>query len=261
MESHTFAICAYQDSPYLETCIRSLKQQTVPSEIILCTSTPSPFLEGLARKYALPFYVREGESDIQADWNFAYAQAHTRLVTIAHQDDFYHRDYSGYLQSCMERYPDTTVFMTDCGIIKHGKVQAPSRVQLIKKILRLPLRMRRIADRTWVKRSVLMLGNPVICPSCTYDKEALGAVLFDSPYKFALDWDTMWCLAGRPGRFICEERPLMGYRIHEDATTKKCIEDNRRSQEEEDMYSRIWPSCITRLLMRFYKNAYKAYQE
>ena len=29
MMSHTFAICAYKDSPYLDVCIHSLKKQSV----------------------------------------------------------------------------------------------------------------------------------------------------------------------------------------------------------------------------------------
>ena len=37
MMFHTFVISAYEESPYLESCIRSLKAQTVPSEII-CTT-------------------------------------------------------------------------------------------------------------------------------------------------------------------------------------------------------------------------------
>ena len=55
---HTFAVCAYKDSPYLEECIRSLKRQLEPSEIILCTSTPSAFIEEIAKKYDLPLFVR-----------------------------------------------------------------------------------------------------------------------------------------------------------------------------------------------------------
>ena len=50
---HVFAICAYKDSPYLERCIRSLKAQTVPSHIIICTSTPSSYIDRLAWKYGL----------------------------------------------------------------------------------------------------------------------------------------------------------------------------------------------------------------
>lgn len=259
MLSHTFAICAYKDSPYLETCIKSLKRQSVPSRIILCTSTPSEYIRALASRYALPLYIREGESDIQEDWNFAYQKADTRLVTIAHQDDWYHKDYEKTLQKWWTRYPDITVFTTDCAIMKDEKIQQPGMVQLVKHLLRSPLRLHWLSDRSWIKRSVLLFGNPVICPSCTYDKERLGEPLFDSPYKFALDWDTMWKLAARPGRFICVEKPLICYRIHGDATTKACIEDHRRARDEAAMYAKIWPAPVVRLLMHFYKKAYKAY--
>lgn len=260
MYTHTFAICAYKDSPYLETCIRSLKRQSVPAAVILCTSTPSPYIEELAGRYELPYFVREGQSDIQADWNFAYEQADTQLVTIAHQDDYYHRDYAQMVQRCWERYHDTTVFSTDCVIIKGGRLQRPGMFLLIKKLLRIPLRFRGLAHHTWVKRAALMWGNPIICPSSTYNKEQLGMPLFDSPYKFALDWDTMWKLAAHPGRFICAEQPLMGYRIHEGATTKEFIENHHRPEEELSMYRRIWPKPVAEIVMRFYRKAYEAYQ-
>jgi hypothetical protein len=261
MLTHTFAICAYQDSPYLEACIRSLKNQSVGTKIILCTSTPSPYIEQLTERYGLPYYVREGKSDIQADWNFACEKADSRLVTIAHQDDIYHKDYAKYMQRCWEKYPDTTVFTTDCAIIKNGKIQKPGMIALVKHILRLPLRLHRAADRELVKKAALCFGNPIICPSCTYDKETLGLPLFDSPYKFALDWDTMWKLAARPGRFYCEELPLIHYRVHAGSETKKCIEDNRRSKDEIAMFRKIWPEPVVRVLMLFYKKAYGAYNQ
>lgn len=259
MVSHTFAICAYKDSPYLEACIKSLKRQSEPADIILCTSTPSRYIGEMAGKYGLPLYVRDGESDIRDDWNFAYGKAQGRLVTIAHQDDCYHRDYAKAVRECWEKYPDTTVFTTDCAILKEDSLQKPGMVQFVKLLLRVPLRFKRFADRTWVKRAALVFGNPVICPSCTYDKEALGEPLFDSPYKFALDWDTMWKLAGRPGRFICVERPLIRYRIHGGATTKACIENHQRAEDEAAMYRKIYPEPVVKVLMWFYRKAYGAY--
>ena len=54
MEKHTFAICAYKESPYLEECIKSLKSQTVKSNIIIVTSTPNQFISDLSEKYHLP---------------------------------------------------------------------------------------------------------------------------------------------------------------------------------------------------------------
>ena len=72
--------------------------------------------------------------------------------------------------------------------------------------------------------------------------------------------DTMWKLAERPGRFICEEKPLISYRIHSGATTKECIENHRRVQEEEAMFRKIWPDPVVRVIMWFYRKAYRAYQ-
>lgn len=261
MLNHTFAISAFRDSPYLEECIKSLKKQTVPSRIILCTSTPSFFLEEMAQAYDIPYYVRDGISNIQDDWNFAYEMADTSLVTIVHQDDKYHRDYVRYARRCWKFHPDTTVFCTDSAIIKNGEVQRPGLVEVVKKILRLPLRVGLFTNRVTVKRSVLMFGNPIICPSCTYHKGRLGTPLFRTDFEFALDWATMWELAGRPGRFVCNERRLLLYRVHAEAATKASIVNNRRAEEELRMYQMIWPKSFAKLLMHFYRKAYKTYDE
>lgn len=261
MNRHTFAICAYQDSPYLEACMKSLKKQTISSAIILCTSTPSPYIDSLAENYGIPVFVRDGESDIQADWNFAYEMADSKLVTIAHQDDMYHKTYAKTVQNCWSRYPDTTVMTTDAVIVKDGELQGADGVKLVKKLLRLPLRLPFLNHITWVKKSALLFGNPIMCPSCTYDKEKLGIPLFQSQYKFALDWDTMVELAEKPGRFLCVERPLLYYRIHEGATTKNCIRDHRREQEETMMFERFWPRWLVQKVMIFYRKAYGSYDQ
>lgn len=261
MLNHTFAICAYHDSPYLEECIKSLKKQSVPSKLILCTSTPSLFLEEMAKAYELPYYVREGRSNIRDDWNFAYNMANTALVTIAHQDDKYRRDYARYVKRCWKKYPDTTVFCTDCAIIKNNAVQKPGIVDIVKKLLRIPLRLHALANRTGIKRAALMFGNPIFCPSCTYDKSRLGDSIFQSEFEFALDWETLWKLAARPGRFICKEKRLMLYRIHGSAATKANILNHRRTEEELAMYRNIWPKPAAALLMHFYRKAYNTYDE
>lgn len=257
---HTFAVCAYKDSPYLEACLRSLKGQRVKTDIILCTSTPSPYIEKLAYKYEIPVYVRNGDSDIQDDWNFAYQKAAGELVTIAHQDDMYHKDYAAVLLEQYAAYPDMTVFASDYITVKNGRCLHKDPVEVIKKLMRLSLRVKRLAHVKWVKESVLRFGNSICCPSCSYNKGRLGdGKLFESEFKFALDWETMYRLAGRPGRFICAERPLLYYRVHESATTKQCIADNRRRNDEIAMFRQLWPDPVVKVLMHFYKKAYKAY--
>lgn len=65
---HTFAVCAYKESPYLEECIRSLVEQTVKTNIAVYTSTPNAYIRGIAEKYGVPVYVNENAGQgIQAD--------------------------------------------------------------------------------------------------------------------------------------------------------------------------------------------------
>ena len=59
-KDHTWALCAYGESPYLEECIRSLKAQAAPSRIILSTSTPSAYIDEIAGRYDLPVFTHEG---------------------------------------------------------------------------------------------------------------------------------------------------------------------------------------------------------
>ena len=265
---HTFAICAYKDSPYLEECMASVKRQSCSSEVICCTSTPSPYISRLAEKYGIPLYVREGKSGIREDWLFAYEKAGGKFVTIAHQDDRYRKNYTETLLAMYRKYPDMTVFCSDYAAVMmepkpdgslRARLQMVNRVWLVKKFLRLPLRLRFLADRTGVKRAALLFGNSICCPSCAYNKGELGNRLFESSFEFALDWDNLYELAGRKGRFVCSERPLIYYRVHPGATTKQCIEDNRRKEDETAMFRKMWPEPAVRLLMHFYRKAYDAY--
>ena len=274
---HAFVICAFGKSPYLENCIRSLLRQTAPSEIYIATSTPSEHIRRLVRKYGLPLWVRQGESGIREDWLFAWREGgkRKRLITIAHQDDCYCRDYAKTVLAMYERYPDMTLFCSDYVTLKtresrmadgtyypvQTRICAGDLVRLVKKLLRLPLRFRFYANRTWVKKSALIFGNSICCPSCTYNYSLIGDHMFDSGYSFALDWENLLSLAERPGRFVCVEEPLIAYRVHSGAATKKCIEDHRREADEASMFRRLWPDWMASLLMRFYKQSYKAYGE
>lgn len=258
--THVFAISAYKDSPYLESCIRSLLGQRTKSHVILCTSTPSLYISETARAYGIPMYVREGESGIRDDWNFAYQMADGDLVTIAHQDDVYHKDYVTELLKAFRQYPDMTVFTTDYVIIKDGKVIRDDMLLWVKRLLRAPLRVTSLSHHTLVKKLPLMFGNSICCPASAYQKRLLGEPLFVSEYKYALDWENLLALSRRWGRFICVERPLLFYRVHDGATTKECIVNNRRAQEEAEMFSRFWPRPLVKLLMKPYQSAYDEYR-
>ena len=60
-EKHTFVICAYGESPYLEECICSLLNQKRKSPVLIATSTPNEHIERLAEKYHLQVKVNQGK--------------------------------------------------------------------------------------------------------------------------------------------------------------------------------------------------------
>ena len=62
--NHTFAICAYKESPYLEECIQSLMNQTVKSDILIATATPSKYIDDIAAKYNLRYMSIMGNMEL-----------------------------------------------------------------------------------------------------------------------------------------------------------------------------------------------------
>lgn len=253
---HTFAICAYQESEYLEDCIKSLLNQTVPTNYLIATSTPNHRIKSLAQKYKIPYCVRKGKSDIQDDWNFAYDQAKTELVTIAHQDDLYAPDYA---KSILENYdPKILMYNTDYTPYKHG-ADAPDKNSKIKRLLKVFTRSKFFARFKFFKVMSLAFGNTINCPSVTYNKRLLGAPLFTSDLKFGLDWDTFLKIARQKGISLYIPRRLVKYRIHAGATTKKFIVDNKRQEEDRAMFNKIWPNWVTNLIMKLYVKSYDTY--
>lgn len=113
MGKHTFVICAYKESQYLEECIRSLRRQTVKSNIIMVTSTPNSYISDLAKKYNISLFVNEGPGGITQDWNFGYRCAETEYVTIAHQDDVYRKDYLERALRAVDYFKKPLIFFSD----------------------------------------------------------------------------------------------------------------------------------------------------
>jgi len=256
--THTFAICAYKESEYLEKCVKSLKKQTLKTNVIMCTSTPNKYIENIALKYDIPLYIKKTKSDICDDWNFAYNKAKTDLVTIAHQDDVYEKEYAEKMLYYFSKYKDTTMAFTNYYVLKNN-IKGHDSNSYIKKMIKLPLLIRFLAKFKFFKVAILSLGNSINCPSVTYNKSILGDSIFTSELKFGLDWDTFLKLARQKGRFIFINEKLISYRIHDDATTKEFIINNKRKEEDIIMFNKIWPKFISKLIMKVYVKSYDTY--
>ena len=258
MLEHTFAICAYKESPYLETCICSLKKQTVKSEIIMVTSTPCEYISNMADKYDIPLYIRKGEHDISSDWNYAYEKACTPYMTITHQDDVYLPEYTEHVIKEFHNSGKPLIFFSDYAEIRGNKVVRDNKLLRVKRIMLIPLRLRVLYSSKFVRRRILSFGSPICCPSVAYAKDSLPEVIFQRGFRSNEDWEAWEQLSRLPGDFIYDRHILVYHRIHEDSETTSIINDNKRSDEDMKMYSKFWPKPIARLLVKAYAGGQKS---
>jgi len=257
-KDHTWALCAYGKSPYLEECIRSLQAQAEPSRIILCTGTPSAWLEEIAGKYSLSLFVHEGGQGIGADWNAAYDQAETPLVTIAHQDDLYEPEYTREMLKELNRSKDPILFFSDYEELRNAKRIHDNRNLTIKRLLLWPLKGRLFRNNRFVRRRILSFGSPICCPSVTYVKAQTGDTIFSTEMKVSLDWDQWEKQSRKHGAFVYCPKVLMLHRVHEASETTKLIGDHTRTKEDREMFRRFWPEPVAGIIARRYAESEKS---
>lgn len=248
MSSHTFVICAYKESEYLEECIRSLLGQSVPSEILIATSTPNDHIQAMASKYKLPVLVNYGEAGIAGDWNFALGCASTQYVTIAHQDDVYLKDYTKSVLTALRKQEKPIIAFTDYCELRGGRRVSDIKLLKIKRIMLFPLRSRFLQRVRWVRRRSLSMGSAICCPSVCYCMDRMPDPVFLKHFRASIDWQTWERLSRLKGSFVYCPQILMEHRIHEESETSAAIHDNVRSREDYEMFCRFWPAPIAGLL-------------
>ena len=254
-ENHTFVVCAYKESQYLEECIKSVVNQNVKSNIIISTSTPNKYIESLAKKYDIPMYINDGKSGIGQDWNFGISKTKTDYITIAHQDDIYNENYLEEIVKFLEKGKDFVIAFSDYREIKNGEQIELTNNLKIKKILLAPLKI--FKKSKFVKRRVLSLGSSICCPSVTINTKIAGKSPYKTELKCDLDWDTWYEMTKYKGNFLYINKELMQHRIHEESETSNLIENNVRLEEDLIMLNRFWPKPIAKFIMKFYSKAIK----
>jgi glycosyltransferase involved in cell wall biosynthesis len=259
--SHTFVICAYKESEYLEDMVRSIMAQTVSSKVLMTTSTPNAYIRNIADKYHIELKVRDGRPDIRDDWNFAYNSAETEWVTLAHQDDMYSLDYVAEMVKKLNDTPDAIAFLTDYIPIKHNSIGSRDENSKIRRFLRRPLLNQRMARSPFWKKEILAFGNSICCPSVTYHKSVLGPSFFTTDLKYNIDWDTFLKFSKIKGSIAYVDKPLTFYRISDEATSAAWIKNHTREREDRILFSKFWPKWFVNFIMIFYVKAYDTYKK
>ena len=257
-DKHTFVVGAYTESPYLNDCIQSLRNQTVKSKILLATSTPNESIRGLAQRYNLPLLVSGEPSGIAKDWNFAYRQADTPYITIAHQDDLYEPAYLETALGYLENAKRPLIFFTDYYERRGEQVVRKNRLLKVKRILLLPLRIGLFKNSRFVRRRCLSFGCPICCPSVTFAKDNLPPIIFEEGFRSNLDWQAWEKLSRQKGAFLYCKTPLMQHRVHEGSETTAVLRENIRGKEDYEMFRKFWPDFIAKKLTKAYSSSEKS---
>ena len=248
---HTFVICAYEESKYLEECILSLKNQKSESLVIMETSTPNAHISSLAEKYEIPLYINPN-GGITQDWNFGLSKVGTQYATIAHQDDVYEPEYGQKILQALEQSKKALIAFSDYGEIRNCNRVTDTQILKIKRLMLMPLRIKLFRRSKFVRRRILSLGDPISCPAVSFNLERLVRPVFRDGFGSCGDWEAWEMISRMDGDFLYVAEPLMYHRIHEESATTRMIQDRARVEENYRMYCKFWPKPIAKRINQYY---------
>lgn len=257
-KKHTFVICAYQESEYLERCVRSVIRQSCKSTVIMSTGTPNRFIKKIAEKYHIPLFINDHPSSLANDWNFALRCTNTELVTLAHQDDIYEPDYSLQITKAYEKAKKVIILFSDYYELRGNKKVLRNQLICIKRAMLFPLCLSICQKNKFIRRRILSFGNAICCPAVTFVRSEIPVPLFENNMKSNIDWQAWELLSKREGSFVYIPKPLMLHRIHEDSTTSELLEENGRVEEDLSVLYKFWPKSVAQLIEKWYQRSEKS---
>lgn len=254
---HTFVVLAYKESEYLEECIKSVLNQSYKSNVVIATTTDNKYIRNLAKKYSLEVILGK-HTTIGGDFDFARTCVNSKLITIAHQDDVYDRDYASNIVKYYNKYNDSLMIFTDYYEIRGENKEYTNKNLFIKRILLFPLRIRIISKYKFIKRLVLRFGNSICCPAVSFVSENCPKEVFTCEFKSNCDWYGWEKLSKCNGRFVYIPKKLMGHRISDSSTTTDIINKGIRTKEDSIMFSKFWPKLIVKFINNIYSLSEKS---
>lgn len=256
--AHTFVVPAFGEPKWIEQCLESIQRQTSRSRIVVTTSTPNALLSSIAGRRNIPLIVNPVSRGIAADWNFALAQADTRWVSLAHQDDWYDARYVELCLAHASAARNPILVFTDASETVDGESRDVVNAR-VKRALSAVAFLRSGSIESRLRRRLLLsFGNPIPCPSVMINRVAVPGFRFPDGWKSNLDWSAWVSLSRMPGAFVRVPQPLVHRTIHSDAATTQSLSD--RAAEDDRMFRELWPSPIAAGLSRAYGASRRVYK-
>ena len=235
---HTFVILAYNISDDLEECIKSVINQSVKSNVVIATSTPNDYIIDLSSEYSLGVMINEAKSNKGRDYNFAIDSFDTPLVTIAHQDDLYDRNYVKEIKRCYKKNKDATIIFTDNYEIHNDKKIKKSKKLFWIRYHLFPLKFSFFQKKKYFKLRALKPNKYICTSSITFVKNNIERNIFPTNLKYDNDWQGLIDLAKKETKFVYLNQKLVGYRVEEKEENKTKI------KEDEKILKSLYPTWI-----------------
>jgi hypothetical protein len=248
--NHTFVICAYKESNFLDQVTGNLLGQSVKSKVIIATSTPNDTIHRVAKKYGVEMKINPISAGPASDWNFAYAQVDTEFVTLAHQDDTYEYTFAEATLNALSKKKNPIVAFTDYYEIRDGQRVKKNQLLNTKRIMLKPIAL--ACGSRFVRKRVLSLGFPICCPAVTYNKKRFPKINFQTRFKNSHDWEAMCRLADEAGEFVYIPQLLVGHQIYQNSQTTNMIRSGERFNEDLEILRKYWILPIAKLIMKAY---------
>ncbi len=241
MKKHTFVILAHNESDDLEECIKSVVKQSVKSNIVIATSTPNDYILELASNYSIGVMINEEESNKGSDYNYAINAYESPLLTIAHQDDLYDRNYTKEILKSYKKNPDATIIFTDNYEISKDKKIIKSKRLFRKRYYLFPLSFSFFQKKTFFKMRPLTKDKFICTSSITFVKKNIQKNIFPVNLKYDNDWRGLIDLAKEKTKFVYIRKPLVGYRVD------NMLYNDEKIKEDDEIIKELRPRYFKRL--------------
>ena len=139
--------------------------------------------------------------------------------------------------------------------LRNNEIVYDTTLLRIKSLMLSPLRIKAFSGNIYIRRLILSFGDPICCPAVTFCLHNVTQPIFSNHFTSCEDWEAWEKLSRLNGRFVYVPKRLMCHRIHEESTTTAIINDNKRSDENLEMYLKFWPKPIAKFINNFYAKA------
>lgn len=245
-------ICAYKDSPYLEECIKSLLNQEMKCSVSISTSTPSTFINNLAKKYGVNLYVNKKSNGYYDDFLFAYNKAETKYVTLCHQDDVYLSNFSKEILKRTRNNKDILILFSNYYDYKNDEIIKHSKLLFVKRAMNFLLKFKIFQNSKFIRRRILSFGNSICSPTVTFNKEKIKEPVVKCPLATSHDWYTWVDFSSKKGKFVYISNPILLRRINELSETTLVIENNTKKESDYEIFKMFWPTKIAKIISKIY---------